>query len=193
VRDLVRLPQQRSKHAADRDTTVVTNADERRGRQMPLGGIRDDPKCREGQIVGSGDARRHMRFHVGGDGACRNMQRPLAGRVDYWQIDACHVDDRGITQRFGDPLRPGVVAFEILSVLGDDPPRHQRRAGAHSRREAAGDSETDNGGNIGAYSFFERNLKTLTIAAARNDNDVRSRRDTGLCQEAGDGEDCAFP
>ena len=106
----------------------------------PLRRIGDDPKSREGKIMGGGDAGRYMRFHVGGECAGLDMQSALGGMVvtgaSTPAISTIGAPPRAAARRWTRP-----VAIESFAGFGDDGARDEEGAGTQPRRQAAGDAE----------------------------------------------------
>lgn len=191
MRHLPRLTQQRLQDCADRQRPIFAQSNERRWRQLPLGGVGDHAKGGERQIMSGSESRRYMGFHIDRNSARCDMQRTLLRRICNRRIYAGDVNDRRATQRTGETLRPRAIALETAAIFGDDSTRHQWGSSSQSRRQAPGDSEADNSGNILAQRFFQPGFQAHAIAAAGDDGDIRPRGDAGLGDKARHGENRA--
>ena len=188
MRHLARLTQQRSQDRADRERSIGIETDECGVRKMPLRRVGDYPKGSKGQIMGSGESRRDMRFHVRGDGAGSDMEGAFLGRVRDRHIHAGDIDDGRAAQSLGQPLRPGPVAFEIAAVFGDDCARDERRPGAQPWSEAAGNAEAQDRRDVRSGRAVELGLQLIAIAAAGDDGDAGPGGDPRFGDEACDGK-----
>lgn len=160
-------------------------------RQTPFGGIGDHAKGSKGQIIGSRETRRDMRFRIDRDGACCDMQGPLIRRIRYRHIDTRHIDDRCATESGRQTMRPSVIAFVDLAVFGNDRARDKRRSGGDTRRETAGDAEADDCRHFIAKRMVELVGEANRVAGAPDDGGVRSHRDARLGDEARHRENSA--
>jgi len=120
LRDLARVPQNRSRDRTERERAIRVQRHKRGMRQSPVHGIGHDAKRREGQLVGGGDPGGNMGFHIGGMRPCFPMQGVFFFMASQRRIDPSDVGDRRAVERIGKPLRPDRIAVIARAVFVDD-------------------------------------------------------------------------
>jgi len=153
-------------------------------RQLPLGGISDDPQRGEGNPAMGCRPGGDMRFHVHRMCAGPQMQRALAGAVRDRLIDPRKIDDGRAKRRRQRP-GPGGIGGNRLAILDEDPARDEHRAGREARRKTAGDAEANDGPRVrGGGMQIVR--EAGAVAAAREGVNLRPGGELRLGLEAGD-------
>jgi hypothetical protein len=93
-RKLVRVPRHRLTYGAQVSSPVVTQANQRGWRKIPMRCIDDDAACCKGKPMLRRDLRRYVRFHINRHGAGQVMKPTLFAGLCDWSIGsqdiACH-------------------------------------------------------------------------------------------------------
>ncbi len=162
------------KRAADRAEAQASRpVSSPRGRHAAAAGAPDRrrrEKPRRADYVSGGDPGRDMGFHVGGKGACLEMQGALfrmAARAAHQSRD---VGDRRAAESTGQPLRPDRIAVIAGAVRGDDRAGDKLRSRRKSRRQPARDAKTDDGRSFPfATAASKARRETRGVTAAREE------------------------